>query len=96
MSLNLQNKLKKYSHTAGIKNDHNYRVRIPFSKHEGNIFQTVQDVNKNITHWNETCARAIELFGLPGDQYTCRFTKEAIEFWFLEEKDALLFELCCG
>jgi hypothetical protein len=52
--------------------------------------------NPEITKWNESCARAIELFGLPGEKYTCRITKENIEFWFLDEKDALLFELCCG
>ena len=51
---------------------------------------------RNINKWNECCARAIEMFGLPEEKYTCRFTKEAIEFWFLEEKDALVFELCCG
>ena len=76
---------RKYSHTAGIKNDHDHRVRI-----------SVPTTSERVTKWNETCARAIELFGLPGDKYTCRFTKEAIEFWFLAEKDALVFELCCG
>lgn len=46
--------------------------------------------------WNEICAKAIEMFGLPGDKYSCRFTSEYIEFWFIEEKDAMVFELCCG
>lgn len=82
----MSEQLRKYSHTAGIKNEHNYRVRIPFLLPGG------RDINK----WNECCARAIEMFGLPEEKYTCRFTKEAIEFWFLEEKDALLFELTCG
>ena len=49
-----------------------------------------------INRWNEACAKAIEMFGLPGDKYTCRMTKSAIEFWFLAEKDAMVFELCCG
>lgn len=73
---------------GGIKDEHNCRVRIPF--------QLSTHIESNINNWNETCARAIELFGLPGEKYTCRFLKECIEFWFLDEKDALLFELSCG
>ena len=53
-----------------------------------------QDID--IANWNETCAEAIEMFGLPGDKYTTRMTPSDIEFWFREEKDAMLFELCCG
>ena len=76
---------------AGIKNTHDYRVRIPFIK----TGLDMSDVKDNINNWNECCARAIELFGLPGDKYSCRFTNKAIEFWFLEEKAAMLFELTC-
>ena len=82
---------RKYSLTAGIKNEHDYRVRIPFQR-----FESYLDHYDHINNWNECCATAIELFGLPGDKYTCRMTTNAIEFWFLEEKDALLFELTCG
>lgn len=53
-------------------------------------------IGDTITDWNETCSRAIELFGLPGEKYTCKITTNAIEFWFLDEKDAIVFELCCG
>ncbi len=63
-------------------------IRIPF--------ELTTEVNNNITNWNETCARAIELFGLPGEKYTCKFNKDFLEFWFVDEKDALMFELCCG
>lgn len=80
----------------GIDVMHDYKVRILFSKQATDIFETEREARQNINNWNETCARAIELFGLPGEKYTCRFTKEAIEFWFLEEQDALMFELCCG
>lgn len=83
-----QDKSRNYSHTAGIKNEHDYRVKIPFN--------LVRDVMTGKDTWNEVCAKAIEMFGLPGDKYSCRFTKESIEFWFLEEKDAMLFELACG
>jgi hypothetical protein len=63
-------------------------IRIPF--------ELTTEVNNNITNWNETCARAIELFGLPGEKYTCKFNKDFLEFWFVDEKDAIMFELCCG
>lgn len=83
-----QDKSRKYSHTAGINNDHDYRVRIPFD--------AVYDMLTGRDTWNDICAKAIEMFGLPGDKYSCRFTKEYLEFWFLEEKDAMMFELSCG
>lgn len=78
-------KSKKSSLAGGIDYDHDYRVRIP-----------VQDINGLPTIWNEHSATAIELFGLPGDKYTCRVTKEAMEFWFRDQKDAVIFELKCG
>lgn len=68
---------------AGIDNDYRVRISVP-TNHE------------RVVMWNETCIRAIELFGLPGDKYSCRFNKEAIEFWFVDEKDAMMFELSCG
>lgn len=76
----------------GIKNDYNYRVRIPFVK----TSYDMDNVKSNINNWNDCCAKAIELFGLPEEKYSCRFTEQAIEFWFIEEKDAMVFELCCG
>jgi len=84
----MSEQLKKSYTLGGIDVDHDFRVRIPF--------QNVMGTTEGITLWNETCAIAIEKFGLPGDKYTCRFTKEAIEFWFRDEKDAMMFELCCG
>ena len=83
----MSDKLKKSSHLGGINVDHDCRVRIPY---------WVNIMPNGKIYWNETCAKAIELFGLPGDKYSCRFTTEYIEFWFLEEKDAMLFELTCG
>ena len=84
----MSHKLKKSYTLGGIDVDHDYRVRIPFTY--GNM--TAPEINM----WNETCARAIEMFGLPGDKYTCRVTTSAIEFWFLDGKDAMMFELTCG
>ncbi len=81
----MSEQLKKSSLLGGIDVDHDYRVRIPFNLMSG-------DLNS----WNECCATAIELFGLPGEKYTCRVTKNFMEFWFLDEKDAIMFELTCG
>ena len=93
----MSEQLRKFSHTAGIDNNHDYRVRIPFLKADPD---SISELERNrmsyVNNWNETCARAMEMFGLPGKKYTCRMTRDAMEFWFLEEKDALLFELSCG
>ena len=84
----MSEQLKKSSMLGGIDIGHDYRVRIPYN--------VISDVITGTDTWNEICAKAIEMFGLPGDKYSCRFTREYIEFWFLEEKDAMMFELCCG
>lgn len=89
----MSEQLKKFSHTAGIDNNHDYRVRIPFLNRE---IDNIHDVKFGVNQWNECCARAIEMFGLPGEKYTRRLTRNAMEFWFLEEKDAMVFELSCG
>ena len=73
---------------GGIDIDYDYRVKIPYN--------LIGDAMTGVDTWNQICAKAIEMFGLPGDKYSCRFTSEYIEFWFLEEKDAMLFELTCG
>jgi hypothetical protein len=43
--------------------------------------------------WNETCARAVEMFGLPGDKFTTRVTTDWMDFIFASNKDALLFAI---
>ena len=84
----MSEQLKKSYYLGGIDVTHDYRVRIPYN--------LIHDAMTGKEMWNEICAKAIEMFGLPGDKYSCRFNKEYIEFWFLEEKDAMLFELTCG
>ena len=49
-----------------------------------------------ITDWNETCAQAIEMFGLSGDKFTTQLTEDHLDFIFKDEKDAIMFELTCG
>ena len=43
--------------------------------------------------WNETCAWAIEQFGLPGEKYVTHPTKDYMEFLFKNEQDAIMFSL---
>lgn len=46
--------------------------------------------------WNETCAWAIEQFGLPGNRFTTHLKEDYMYFHFKDEKDAILFELRWG
>lgn len=80
---------------GGIDDDHDFVVRIPY-KSELDVYKphTFRD---RLNMWNESCAFAIEHFGMAnGDLYSCRMCDEWIEFWFLNEKDAMFFQLACG
>lgn len=59
------------------------RVRIPWKR-------------ANIIDWNEACAWAMEQYGLPGDKFTTHATADYIDFYFDNERDAILFELTWG
>ena len=52
--------------------------------------------NHKYDMWNETCVWAIEQFGLPGDKYETHVTEDYMDFYFTDERDAILFELTCG
>lgn len=87
--------LKKSSKLGGIDDAHDFVVRIPY-RSELDVYKphTFRD---RLDTWNEACAFAIEHFGLAnGERYSCRMCDYWIEFWFLDEKDALFFELACG
>ena len=43
--------------------------------------------------WNETCAIAIEKFGFAGDRYQTHATEDYMDFYFKDERDAILFQL---
>lgn len=43
--------------------------------------------------WNEMCARAVEMFGLPGDRYSTRICTDWMDFVFKSNKDALMFAI---
>ena len=57
------------------------RVRIPWQ------------VNHDIHQWNRTCVWAVMKFGLPGDKYVTHATEEYMDFYFVDERDAIIFEL---
>jgi hypothetical protein len=54
---------------------------------------TVPWKNQSSTWWNETCARIIEHFGLPGGRYVTEVNPECMYFDFGNEKDALMCRL---
>ena len=57
-------------------------VRIPWTREFDNEYR-----------WNEVCARAIEMFGLPGDRFTTSANVNYMDFTFNSNKDALMFAL---
>ena len=50
----------------------------------------------DISVWNETCAWAVTQFGLPGDKFDTHATEDYMDFSFVDEKDAIHFELRWG
>ena len=60
------------------------RVRIPWK------------TNHDIPTWNQKCAWAVDTFGLPGDRFDTHATEDYMDFYFKDERDAILFELTCG
>ncbi len=45
----------------------------------------------SLTPWNEVTARALEVFGLPGDRYVTHLTQDYLEYHFRDPYDATLF-----
>jgi hypothetical protein len=65
-------------------------------KSQGTRVRISWQENHDIPTWNETCAWAVEQFGLPGDRYFTHATEEYMDFYFADARDAILFELTCG
>jgi hypothetical protein len=57
------------------------RVRVPW------------ETNHKHYRWNEICATAIEKFGLPGDKFETHATEDYMDFYFKDERDAIIFKL---
>ncbi len=49
--------------------------------------------NQSNVWWNETCARIMEHFGLPGNRYTTEISSDEMKFFFIDEKEALLCKI---
>jgi hypothetical protein len=49
-----------------------------------------------IPFWNEICAQAIDLFGLPGDRYMTSLGDDFMNWHFRDTVDQLLFRLKFG
>jgi len=62
-------------------NNFPFTIRIPW-----NHGDTVSD-------WDQTCAWALEQFGLPGDKFITHPTSDFMDFMFKNEKDAIHFSL---
>jgi hypothetical protein len=46
-----------------------------------------------VSAWNEVCAQAMEMFGLPGGRYVTDANVNDMTWWFRTEQDALLMTL---
>ena len=57
-------------------------VRIPWDRNYDNEYK-----------WNKVCARAIEMFGLPGDRFETHANVHYMDFVFKSNKDALIFAI---
>ena len=50
-------------------------------------------IGHDIHQWNRTCVWVVMKFGLPGDKYETHATEEYMDFYFKDERDAIIFEL---
>lgn len=57
-------------------------VRIPWDRNYDNEYR-----------WNLVCARAIEVYGLPGDRFETHANVHYMDFVFKSNKDALMFAI---
>jgi len=51
---------------------------------------------KDVNRWDEACAKAVEMFGLPGDRFETHVDGAWMDFVFYDGKDATMFMLAYG
>jgi hypothetical protein len=51
---------------------------------------------KDVNRWDEACAKAVEMFGLPGDRFETHVDGAWMDFIFYDGKDATMFMLAHG
>jgi hypothetical protein len=49
-----------------------------------------------MNRWDEICAGAVELFGLPGERFETHVRPEWMDFIFYDGRDATMFMLAHG
>jgi len=54
------------------------------------------DFVKDINRWDEACAKAVELFGLPGERFETHVDGAWMDFIFYDGRDATMFMLAHG
>ena len=59
----------------------------------GSIRLYWEDGDHLTSEWNEGCARACEMFGLPGDRFVTEVCDEWMLFKFNDPRDATMFVL---
>ena len=52
-----------------------------------------EDLSQEEETWNDACVWALEKFGLPGHRFSTKVTQEYMNFYFQDEKDAIVFAL---
>ena len=69
-------------------------LREPEYRHHCTVPWT--DRNNAMFYWDNLCAEAVELFGLPGDRYITDICESSMTWSFRSDQDAVLFRLKFG
>ena len=69
----------------------NLKMREPKYQHHCTIPWT--DRKNPMFYWDDVCANAVELFGLPGDRYITDISERSMTWSFRSDQDAVLFRL---
>jgi len=62
--------------------EYTYHCTVPWTDRKNPMF-----------YWDNLCAEAVELFGLPGNRYITDISEKSMTWSFKSDKDAVLFRL---
>ena len=74
-----------------ILSQKNIKMREPEYCHHCTVPWT--DRRNPMFYWDDLCANAVELFGLPGDRYITDISERSMTWSFRSDQDAVLFRL---
>ena len=74
-----------------ILSQKNIKMREPEYCHHCTVPWT--DRRNPMFYWDNLCANAVELFGLPGDRYITDISERSMTWSFRSDHDAVLFRL---